>query len=80
VESKWRQNVVAFGLDSNLVRLCSPLLGNTFWKLTDWAAFPGYHAAFFNQPSDPNNYNMAALIPDLNSTGRFPYGWAVEPD
>jgi len=80
VESKWRMNVVRFGLNPALVRLCSPLLGNDFWKLSDYVGTPGYHVAWFNHPSDPNNYNFGSLLPDRIPGSNFPYGWNVEPD
>jgi hypothetical protein len=80
VESRWRRNVHLFGLWPDPVGLCSPLLGNEFWKLTDLPGPPGFHVAYINHPSDPNLFVGAALLPDGNVSGRFPYGWVVHPD
>jgi len=80
VESNWRLNVYRFGLDGTRIGLCSPLFGNPFWKLSDYTENPGFHWAFFNHPSDPNNYNFATLLPDAPGRPHFPYGWLVEPD
>jgi len=80
VESNRRANVWRFGLYPEPCTLCSPLVVVPSLKLTNQPGAGFGHVAWFSHPADPLAFVFGTILPDQDASGRFPYGWEVEPD
>jgi len=80
VESSWRMNVATYGLDPSRMTLCSRVLGFDNLIVSNWIEPPMFCVGFFQISQDPGNWNYPLLLPRLNGTDRFPYGWPVPAD